>query len=92
MKAYEAMYIIQPNLQDEERANFIKDLNSVFANVEKVTEWGMRELAYEINDHTNGYYVVLDVNATKEEVKEFERVCNIKEDCIRYMIIAKEEE
>lgn len=90
MKSYEAMYIIQPNLPEDERATLIKSLNGIFSEVEKVDEWGMRELAYEIEDHKNGYYVVVELKATSAEVEEFERVCRIKEDVIRFMIIAKE--
>ena len=56
---------------------------------DNVNEWGMKELAYEIKGETKGYYVLLNVNATPEAVKEFERVANIKENIIRYITVAE---
>ena len=35
-----------------------------------------------------GYYVLLNVEATPEAVKEFDRVANIKETVIRHIVIA----
>lgn len=49
----------------------------------------MRELAYEIKGETKGYYVLLNVTATPEAVKEFERIANIKENIIRYITVAE---
>ena len=38
---------------------------------------------------TKGYYVLLNVTATPEAIKEFERVANIKENIIRYITVAE---
>lgn len=88
---YEAMYIIQPNLEEEARNSLIAELNGIFSSEKEVDEWGMRELAYEINYIKNGYYVLVNVEATADEVDEFERVCRIKEDVIRFMVVKEEE-
>ncbi len=93
MKKYEVMYIIRPNVDEEARKALIEEINAVITKdgsvVENVKEWGMRELAYEIKGETKGYYVLLNVNATPEAVKEFERVANIKETVIRYITVAE---
>lgn len=91
MNKYEAMYIIQPNCEEEKRKGLIEQLNGIFSTVTEVDEWGMRELAYEILKHTSGYYVLARVEATSEEVEEFERVCRIREDVIRFMIVREAE-
>ena len=44
-------------------------------------------MAYEINDFRKGYYVKFVVNATKEAVAEYDRICNIKEDIIRHILV-----
>ena len=59
------------------------------STVDNVKEWGLRELAYEIKGETKGYYVLLNVTATPEAIKEFERVANIKESVIRYIQVAE---
>jgi len=95
MKRYEIMYIVRPNLEEEARKALITEINDIFAKYDsetpKVDEWGMRDLAYEINDFKKGYYVVLDVNATVDAINEVDRVIKIKEDVIRHIIIARDE-
>jgi small subunit ribosomal protein S6 len=95
MKRYEIMYIVRPNLEEEARKSLINDINQIFIKFEsqepKVDEWGMRDLAYEINDFKKGYYVVLDVVASTEAITEVNRVIKIKEDVIRHIVIARDE-
>lgn len=95
MTKYEIMYIIRPTVLEDDRKALIAELNEIFTSrnseVTKVNEWGMKDLAYEIQKHTKGYYVVLDVNATEEARTEFDRVVRIKEDVIRYLIIKNEQ-
>ena len=93
MKKYEVMYIIRPEVEEEGRKAIIEEINNIFVNlsstVEKVTEWGIKDLAYEIAGCTKGYYVLLNVTATPEAVKEFDRVANIKEAIIRHIAVAE---
>ena len=89
MKKYEVMYIIRPELDEDAKKALVEEINNVFVNkdsaVEKVDEWGLRDLAYEIKGCTKGYYVVLNGNATPEAIDEVTRVANIKENSIRYI-------
>jgi small subunit ribosomal protein S6 len=91
MRKYEIMYIIRPNLLEDDRKKLIESLNDIFTSMDsevvKVNEWGMRDLAYEIQDFKKGYYVVLDVKATEEARAEFDRIIRLKEEVIRYLII-----
>ena len=93
MKKYEVMYIIRPELDEDAKKALVEEINNVFVNkastVEKVDEWGLRDLAYEIKGCTKGYYVVLNVNATPEAIDEFTRVANITENIIRYIAVAE---
>jgi len=88
---YEAMYIVRPTLEEAARQALVTEINGLFANVTEVKEWGMRDLAYEIEKHKQGYYVVVVAEATPAEVAEFERVCRIREDVIRFIIVKLEE-
>ncbi|MGM0435711.1 MAG: 30S ribosomal protein S6 [Bacillota bacterium] len=91
MTKYEIMYIIRPTLEEDARKAIIEKINGVFTSndseVTNVDEWGMRQLAYEIEKHSKGYYVVLNVKATQEARAEFERIVNLQEDIIRYIMI-----
>jgi small subunit ribosomal protein S6 len=91
MTKYEIMYIIRPTVLEDDRKALIEELNEIFtsrdAEIVNVNEWGMKDLAYEIEKHKKGYYVVLDVVANDEARIEFDRIVRIKEDVIRYMIL-----
>ena len=93
MRKYEVMYIIRPEVEEEGRKAVIEEINGLFVSnsstVDKVTEWGIKDLAYEIDGCTKGYYVLLNVTATPEAVKEFDRVANIKETVIRHIAVAE---
>ena len=53
MKKYEVMYIIRPEVEEEARNALIEEINNVFvgkaSTVEKVSEWGLKELATRVN-------------------------------------------
>ena len=93
MKKYEVMFIIRPNLDEQAREALVAEVSEVFttraSEVLNVKHMGLRELAYEIASEKKGFYVLLNVNATPEAVKEFERVANIKEAIIRYITVAE---
>lgn len=93
MKKYEVMFIIRPNLDEQAREALVAEVSEVFtaraSEVLNVKNMGLRELAYEIAGERKGFYVLFNVNATPEAVKEFERVANIKEAIIRYIVVAE---
>lgn len=93
MKQYKGMFIIRPTLAEEGYKQVIADLAKLFednaSRVLEVNEWGMKELAYEIEDFKKGYYVVFVAEATPQAVAEYNRVCNIREDILRHIIVAE---
>lgn len=52
----------------------------------EVTEWGKRKLAYAINYETEGYYVIWNFTATPDFPAEFERVLNITDGVLRFLV------
>ena len=93
MRKYEIMYILNANLTEEERVAIQEKLHGCLtANGDTVEvnekDWGLRELAYPINFQTNGYYVVLYVEAKDDSgIKEFRRICKIETNILREMVI-----
>ena len=94
MSKYEIMYVIRPTVLEDDRKALIEELHNIFTSrnseITLVNEWGMKELAYEIEKHRKGYYVLIDVVATEEARAEFDRIVRIKEDVIRYLILRDE--
>ncbi|MGE5454942.1 MAG: 30S ribosomal protein S6 [Methylocystaceae bacterium] len=95
MRSYEIMYILKPDLPQEAieaaQEKVIKIITDFGGEMVKVDNWGKRRLAYEINDLTEGFYVLLHFAGTTEAVNELERVLKISEDFIRHLIVRQDE-
>ena len=91
MKKYLGMYIIRPDFTEDQVNATIEELNKIFTDnggeILEVDKWGLRDLAYEIKDFSKGFYVKFFVNANNEAVAEFDRICNIKEEVIRHILV-----
>lgn len=95
MNKYEMMFIVRPDMEEAEikkTADAMKKvLTDAKANVLEEKAMGQRELAYEINKFTTGYYFLFVVEATKEAEQEFNRVARINESLLRHLIVKVEE-
>lgn len=95
MNKYELMYIIDTALEDSARKELINRITTLITGndgiVEKVDEWGKRRLAYPINYKNEGYYVLVNFTSGSELPKEIERVLQISEDILRYLVIRLEQ-
>ncbi len=95
LNSYETIFIIDGDLEEEAVKALQEKFTSLIAangTVETVDEWGKRRLAYEINDKTEGFYVLVDFKADAEFPKELDRQYRITDGILRTIIIRKEEE
>ena len=96
MREYEVTIIIQPQLEEDERKKLIERISELLVpeakEEEKPTadEWGMRRLAYPIQKHTEGYYVLYEGFLEPARIPEAERSMQYMEDILRYLIVRKE--
>jgi len=95
MRAYEVLYIIRPDLDDEMlTANVDKFAEVVTSNGGadlSVDKWGKRRLAYEINDQKDGIYILMNFNGEARTVQELERVMKISDNVLRFLTTKKED-
>ena len=62
MNKYEAIIILTPELEEEKRNSLLDRFKGIIeadGTISNFDDWGSRKLAYEINDYTDGYYVLL---------------------------------
>ena len=59
--------------------------------ITKVEHWGLRTLAYKIKKNRKGHYVLMNVDAPPDAVKEMERNMRLSEDVLRLMTIRVDE-
>lgn len=89
---YEIMFIVRPNLEENELKSVVKSFEDVLtkngSEIESSKEMGQKELAYEIKDFKSGYYYLYEISSKDDKAeKEFNRLANLSEDIIRHMII-----
>lgn len=93
MRKYEGVFIFLPNLEEEKRNNDLDRLKGIIeadGAITNVDEWGLRKLAYEINDISEGYYVLLNFESTPETKDELDRIVKISDNVMRHMIVKED--
>ena len=94
MRDYELVFIIQPDLEDEERVVLVERVQEWVAAVEgqiaKIDYWGHRKLAYPIRKFNEGFYVFMNLQLPPEGVRELERRFQISEQILRYLTVKQE--
>ena len=94
MRKYETIFILHPSFDEEAVKAVIEKYQGVIENgggkVENVDFWGKRKLAYEINKVNEGYYTLINFEATPELPKELDRVFRITDGVIRHIIVKNE--
>ena len=96
MRNYEIMYILKADLdeaaREAEMGNIQKLLEKNGAKVlDTDTKMGLRELAYEIKDQNNGFYVVLKVSADETALYQFNRKVKINPAVLRHLVTVDQE-
>ncbi len=94
MRKYEGVFIFLPTLEEEKRNQLLDRITGIIeadGSIVNVDEWGVRKLAYLIDDIAEGYYVLINFEATPEVVAEVDRVIKISDSVMRHMIVRDEE-
>ncbi len=91
MRIYEELFIIRPDATEEEIDQIIEQMKGVITNAEgtidKVDKWGKRRLAYRVDKHREGSYVLFQFTAKPETVKELERRLRVTDSVIKFLTV-----
>src|SRR5690606_36518814 len=95
VKDYEVVYIFDSALEESAIEEKLERFHALVAGdgageVEAVDHWGRRELAYSIADKDDGYYVATHLSTTADKLPEFERLLQLDDDLLRYLIVVNE--
>ncbi|MFM2303893.1 MAG: hypothetical protein RLZZ135_1303 [Cyanobacteriota bacterium] len=86
---YEIMYILRPDLSDEQTNESIEKYRSIIetnggTDIE-IQQRGKRRLAYLIGKIRDGIYVQVNYTGSGKEIAPLERAMRLSEDVIRYL-------
>lgn len=89
MPLYESVYILRQDISSNDVDRITDDFINIIKNgggsLIKNEYWGLRNLAYEINNNKKGHYVLLAFDSDVPSLREFERKMKLSEDVIRFM-------
>ena len=96
MRMYETIYIVQPDLGDEEIKALSTKVQDVIAGMngdfKRLEDWGTRKLAYPINKNPRGRYFYLRFDGDSALIAELERRLRLDDKVIRYQSVKIEQE
>jgi small subunit ribosomal protein S6 len=96
MRLYEVMFIVRPDMEDEEVDKLIDGFSTTVKNgggvVKSAEKMGRRKLAYLVRKFNDGNYVLLTIEATGPVVLELERRLRVTEPVIKFITVRMDEE
>ncbi len=96
MRMYETIYIVQPDLGDEEIKTLSTKVQDVIAGMngdfKRLEDWGIRKLAYPINKNPRGRYFYLRFDGDSPLIAELERRLRLDDKVIRYQSVKLEQD
>ena len=94
MNKYEAVIILNPNLSNK-LESFMKDFDSLLSdnsfNIIKTEDVGRRQLAYSINNHNKGHYLLFNLEGDPSKLIDIENKIKYNDSIIRHLFIVVKE-
>lgn len=96
MRRYELVTIISPQVGDDDVPDAVdrlirRAIEGQGGVCEEVNVWGRRRLAYPIQKHVEGNYVLANFQLGPERARELEHTLRISEEVIRHLLVRLDE-
>lgn len=95
-RLYEVMFIVRPDVAEEEMDKLIEGFSSSVTQgggtVKSVEKMGRRKLAYLVRKFSDGNYVLMTLEANGAVVLELERRLRVTEPVIKFITVRIDEE
>ncbi|MGB0083195.1 MAG: 30S ribosomal protein S6 [Terracidiphilus sp.] len=95
-RLYEVMFIVRPDVEDEEADKLIEALSTTVKTgggvVKSAEKLGRRKLAYQVRKFNDGNYILFTVEANGAVVLELERRLRVTEQVIKFITVRIDEE
>lgn len=95
-RIYELMFIVRPDMTDEDLDKLISTLQSVVPSsggtVKSVEKMGKRRLAYTVRRFHDGIYVLMIIEGGGPAIHELERRLRVTEPVIKFLTVRVDEE
>lgn len=96
MRKYEVIFIVRPDIVDEEIDKLVSQMEGVVTGaggkIEKVEKMGRRRLAYRVARQREGFYALFVFEGSGDTVKELERRLKVTDAVIKFLTVRIDEE
>lgn len=96
MRQFETLLLFSPELSADNREGLIKNIVAIIeregGKIEKIDQWGMRDLAYPVKKQMRGFYVLLQYEGPSALVAELERNLRITEGIFKFLTVRLDED
>jgi small subunit ribosomal protein S6 len=95
MRRYELMLLFRPDLEDDKLQSAVEKVTRAIVNaggaLTKVSPWGKRRLAYDIQHFRDASYFLLHFDIAPSQIREIERGLLISEEILRHLVVVLED-
>jgi small subunit ribosomal protein S6 len=95
MRRYELMLLFRPDLEDDKLQSAVEKVTRAIVNaggaLTKVSPWGKRRLAYDIQHFREASYFLLHFDIAPSQIRELERGLLISEEILRHLVTVIED-
>ena len=93
---YETIFILHPELSEEEAEEAVQSLNKILedrgSETIRIERGGKRRLAYPIRKQRYGYYTLIHFRALPDALLELERIYRLNDRVLRYISVRYDKE
>lgn len=94
-RVYEMVVILNPDLEEDQLPLALERVNRAIqdrgGSVQNQDVWGRRRLAYPIQRHREGTYVVSRISLEPRRVIEVDATLRVQEQVLRHLLVRLEE-
>jgi small subunit ribosomal protein S6 len=96
MFEYELVVVSRADISEEARSQLIDRVKKLIeaekGEILSVSDWGERELAYQIKKNTKGFYTIFTFRANSKTPRVLNSKINLIEELLRHLIVRKGED
>ena len=95
MPSYELVFIISPEVTDDEIPGTITKVTDIIGkvggNVTEISQWGRRRLAYPIKRHAEASYVLAELELEPTSTRKLEAELRVSGEVLRHLLVRSRE-
>lgn len=96
MRSYELVFIVHPEVDEDGLTAVTEKVEGLIkrndGKVTRIEPWGLRRLAYPIQDQWEGQYVLMQLELESQSVVGLERDLGLTEQIMRHLVVRVEED